>query len=131
MVGRSIGLIVLYIAGLVGLGWWSLTGLFGGAPKEDWALLIVLPLAWLFSFWPIMGSLLVALRWRSFIRGLEEVDSRLKSGQAVQSETRAELVETLVELAAKENGVPRFIARRFVEKAVEQAATRAGAQGTA
>ena len=121
MIGRSIGLVALYVAGLVGLGWWSLAGLLGDAPKEDWALLIILPLAWLFSYWPTVGSLVVALRWRGLMRSLGEIQQRLENGQTAQPEARADIVETLVELAAKENGVPRFVVRRFVERAVDHA----------
>ena len=117
---RSIGLIVVYVAGLIGLAWWSLTGLFGGAPKEDWALMIVLPLAWLFSFWPIVGSLLLALKWRGLMKSLDTVDARLRSGESVRPDTRTEVVDALVDLAARENGVPRFVARRFIEKVVDR-----------
>ena len=63
---------------------------------------------------------MLALKWRGLMRSLEQIQNRLNMDQSARPEARADLVDTLVELTAKENGVPRFLARRFVGKAVDQ-----------
>jgi len=59
MLRRTLYALLVYIFGAFGLLYWSLAGFNAGASREDWALMIVLPAAWIVSFWPSFGALVV------------------------------------------------------------------------
>ena len=60
MFRRSLLAALVYVIGAIALLTWSISGFLAGAPREDWALMIVLPAAWIVSFWPMFGSLMMA-----------------------------------------------------------------------
>jgi len=131
MLKQSAALVVLYVAGVVGLGVWSLAHLLGGTvTTQNAAAVIVVPLAWTFGFWPFVGPLLVARRVLRLQKLLEEYGARRASGGPTD-EPAAELEDTLTLLAAQENHVPerlaRFIVRRVLRRALPEADARADA----
>jgi hypothetical protein len=111
MLGRSILAVLTYIVGLVALVVWSVHGFLTGAPREDWAIMIVLPLAWGFSYWPMLGSLVMIARVRGLQRTLEGVAAELGAGIDPSPEKLLELEEVGTKLAARENRLPEFIVR--------------------
>jgi hypothetical protein len=118
MIRRSIFAVLLYLAGLVALVVWSVHGFVTGAPKNDWALMIVLPIAWAFSYWPMLGSLLMIARIRGLQRTLEGIATELNTGVDPSPEKLRELEEVGTELAARENRIPEFIVRPIIRKAL-------------
>jgi hypothetical protein len=111
MLGRSILAVLTYIVGLVALVVWSVHGFLTGAPREDWAIMIVLPLAWGSSYWPMLGSLVMIARVRGLQRTLEGVAAELGAGIDPSPEKLLELEEVGTKLAARENRLPEFIVR--------------------
>lgn len=122
MLRQTLLALAIYLLGACGLVYWSVTGLSSGAPREDWALMIVLPMAWLFSYWPMLGSLLTIARIRSIQRTVEGIAAQLDTGLDPSPERLRELEDMGTVLAARENRVPRFLVRPFIRKALNQAA---------
>jgi len=120
MLGRSILAILTYIIGLVVLVVWSIHGFLTDAPREDWALMIVLPLAWGFSYWPMLGSLVMIARVRGLQRTLEGVAAELEAGIDPSPDKLLELEEAGTKLAARENRLPEFIVRPIVRKVLSR-----------
>lgn len=117
MVARSAKLVALYVVGALVIGGWALEHLLGGTvTRENAALVLVLPLAWLFGFWPTVVPIVLAHRlWRLPSR-LEELMLQRRMGCPTDAAER-ELEDTLVALAARENGIPERWARRLVRRA--------------
>lgn len=116
MVGRTIIAVFTYILGLVALVIWSIYGFVTGAPKDDWALMIVLPLAWAFSYWPMLGSLIMISRIRGLQRTLEGIGRELEAGNDPSPERMRELEDVGTHLAAHENRLPEFIVRPIIRR---------------
>lgn len=118
MIGRMLLAVLLYAAGLVVLLIWSVHGFVTGAPKEDWALMIVLPMAWALSYWPMLGSLLMIARVRGLQRTLEGIAAELYAGIDPSPDKMRELEDVFTRLAAEENRLPEFLIRPIVRKAL-------------
>ena len=116
MIGRTLLAVLLYAAGLVMLVVWSVHGFVTGAPKEDWALMIVLPMAWAFSYWPMLGSLLMIARIRGLQRTLEGIAAELDAGIDPSPDKMRELEDVFTRLAAEENRLPEFMVRPIIRK---------------
>jgi len=116
MLGRSILAFLVYVFGLAALLIWSIFGFLTGAPRDDWALMIVLPLAWAFSYWSMLGSLLMIIRVRGLQRTMEGIALELQAGRDPSPENLLELEEVGTKLAARENRLPEFIVRPFIRK---------------
>jgi len=114
----------IYIVGGIALAIWSLSAFAGGAPREDWALMIVLPLAWTFSFWPAYGSLTMLYRARAAEGTLRRVVEQLRSSTTPDSADVAELEDYATQLIARENRLPAFIVRPLVRKGLARAIAR-------
>lgn len=127
MLRRSLYALVVYVFGAIGLLYWSLAGFNAGAPREDWALMIVLPAAWIISFWPTFGTLVLIWKIRSAQGLLTRVDERLRADRAVDAADLAELEDLAVKLAASENRLPEFIVRPFIRRALARLASRQSA----
>ncbi len=121
MLQRAILALAVYLAGAIGLFSWSATALRAGAPREDWALLIVLPAAWLFSYWPMLGSLLTIVRIRGIQRTVERVAAQLRAGSDPTPETLRRLEDMGTVLAARENRLPGFLVRPIIRSALRRA----------
>lgn len=114
----------IYLVGGVVLVYWSLSGFVAGAPREDWALMIVLPLAWIFSFWPTYGSLATLLKIRSIGRTLERVVAQLRVGLDPEHADLAELENQATRIAAQENRLPEFLVRPLIRRGLVRAIAR-------
>lgn len=121
MLGKSILAVLTYLSGLVALAIWSIHGFLTGAPKEDWALMIVLPLAWAFSYWPMLGALVLIARIRGLQRTLGKISAELDSDGEPGPENLGELEDIATSFAVRENRLPEFIVRPFIRKALQQA----------
>ena len=104
-------------AGIVLVWGWSLSHLLGGtATTENLALVLVLPLAWTFGYWGVVGPLFVAWRIQRLPGLVESVAERRAAGAPPSPEQAQELEDTLVNLAAEENHLPERLVRPFVRK---------------
>jgi hypothetical protein len=127
---RSARLVGLYLLGLVLIGAWSLGHLLGGtATRENLAAVLVLPMAWAFGYWPVMGSFLVAWKIWRLQATLETWLERKALGLPVDSPEQ-EVEDTLTLLLAHENGIPERWARRLVRKVGALLRERAAREGT-
>lgn len=115
----------IYLVGGALLVYWSLAGFIAGAPREEWALMIVLPLAWIFSFWPTYGSLSMILRIRSIEHTLQRVVGQLRGGFDPSNADLEELEDYATRFAARENRLPEFLVRPFIRRGLAHAIARA------
>ena len=118
MLRRTLFAVVVYIFGAIGLLYWSLAGFNAGAPRADWALMIVLPAAWIISFWPMYGSLVMVRKIWALQGLLERIGERIRMEGAADAKDTRELEDIGTKLAARENGLPEFVVRPFVRKAL-------------
>ena len=79
------------------------------APREHYPWLIAFLIGWLFLYWPTVGPILMLLKLRCVYRGLRQVrcvdDLRLRLSDG-------ETEDVIVDWIARENRIPRFLARR-------------------
>ena len=101
-------LMVLWVIGLFTLVPYSVYYLFYQASREEYALYLTLPLFWVFGYWGVAGPLIAAVRVRGVFRALEQVRTR---EQLVALWEEPETREAAVHLIARENRLPRFLAR--------------------
>ena len=121
VIRRSLGLVALYLLGVALVGGWALGHVFGGTvSRENAAGVIVFPLGWIFGFWPTAFSVLLALRVRRLPEMLERYGERRAAGPG-EVGAEEELVETLTQLAAEENGIPKRLVRPFVQRVLRSA----------
>ena len=113
---RSLLAAFVYAAGALILLYWSVSGFIAGAPKDSWALMIVLPAAWIISFWPVYASLLIAYKIWTIQDVLERVGEAIKARGVADGKDLKELEDLGTRLAVKESGIPEFIARPIIRK---------------
>ena len=131
MIRRTFLAAFAYVTGAIALLYWSIAGFAAGAPREDWALMIVLPAAWMISFWPMFGSFVMISKVWTIQGTLERIADGIKTEGAADEKDLRELEDVVTKLAADENGIPEFIARPFVRKAIARVAwNRAVAAGS-
>lgn len=109
---------VVYVFGAVGLLYWSVAGFNAGAASEDWALMLVLPAAWIISFWPMFGTAMMVWKVRGAQDLLQRIVDRLRDEGAADTTNLADLEELAVQLAAHENRLPQFLVRRIIRRAI-------------
>jgi hypothetical protein len=127
MLRRSARLVGLYLLGLLLVWGWSLSHLLGGtATRDNLALVLVLPLAWTFSYWPTLGSLLAAWKIWRLQKTLEAWCERKALGLPADLPEQ-EIEDALTHLAAAENGIPERWARWLVRKVMHVLRERAAA----
>jgi hypothetical protein len=103
---------LVWIAGLLTLVPYGAWYLLFEAPREQYALLIVGLLFWVFGYWGLVGPLLLGLKVRAVARAIERVRSRDDLLKTLQSpDARA----VAIDLIAAENHIPRFVASRVYE----------------
>jgi hypothetical protein len=106
MLTKAMAVWVLGLLTLVPYGAWYL--LFE-ASRDQYALLIVLVLFWIFGYWALLGPLLAAAKVRAVFRAIETARSRDDLLRTLQSpEARA----VAIDLIAADNHIPRFLAER-------------------
>ncbi|HET9861932.1 MAG TPA: hypothetical protein VFP37_00700 [Steroidobacteraceae bacterium] len=99
----------LWVIGLLTLVPWCIYELLFEATRDQYALLIVLPLFWIFGYWGVVSPILMALKVRSVMRAIESARSRDDLLKALNS---AEARDVAIDLIASENRIPRFLAAR-------------------
>jgi hypothetical protein len=118
VLGRSLKLVTLYVAGLLVVGGWSLSHVLGGTvDSENAAGVIVFPLAWTFGFWPTVLPLLLAWKVWRLQTVLGEWCERRAAGVSTAAQEQ-ELEDTLTLLAMEENHVPERFARPLIRRAL-------------
>ncbi len=126
MLRHTLYALVVYVFGAIGLLYWSLSGFNAGAPREDWALMIVLPAVWIISFWPTLGTLVLIWKIHAAQGLLERIAERLRAEGLADMADLRELEDLAVELAARENRLPEFIMRKLVRKTLARIAAGRG-----
>src|SRR5690606_1153897 len=72
-----------------------------------------LPLAWVISYWPMMGSLMAALHIHRFMKKLDT----LKTTDDIRREFLARgLDEAVIDMIARENQLPAWLVRKVIRK---------------
>jgi hypothetical protein len=123
--------VAIYGIGIVLVWGWSLSHLLGGtATRENLALVLVLPLAWTFSYWPMVGSALLAWRVHRLSGVLQNWAQRRALGLPADAPAQ-ELEDTLTLMLVHENPIPERWARRLVRRALGALAQRTGSPGAA
>lgn len=118
---RSAALVLAYVLGAVAVVAWSAGHVVAGSvTRDNAALVIVLPFAWIFGYWGVVGPLVMVRRvWRLQAR-LEEYCQRRSLGLPADAPVQ-ELEDTLAQVAADESGLPRSWARGVVRRVLERA----------
>jgi hypothetical protein len=117
--------VVLWITGLLMLVPYGTYYLLFEAPREQYALLIVGILFWIFGYWGAVGPLLVAVKARRVLRTIEEARSNGDLVRALQSPDSRDVA---IDLIASENHIPRFLASRVYKFLVGRLSASARAQ---
>ncbi|TNF33150.1 MAG: hypothetical protein EP312_10090 [Gammaproteobacteria bacterium] len=113
MIKQKLWLLVIYILGCLTLVPWCVWTLFTAATKDNIALLIVLPLAWVISYWPMMGSLVAAWNIHRFMKKLDD----LKTTDDIRREFLAHgLDDAVIDMIAHENKLPAWLVRKVIRK---------------
>lgn len=121
---------LLWVLGLLTLVPYGIWYLLFEAPREQYAVLIVGLLFWIFGYWGLVGPLLAAMKVRTVFRAIEL--ARLKDDllKILQS---PEARDTAIDMIALDNHIPRFLAARvyalLVRRLGERAAPPAQAGG--
>jgi hypothetical protein len=113
---RSARFVALYLLGLVLVWGWSLSHLLGGtATRENLALVLVLPLAWTLSYWPMLGSLVLAWKLHRLKDVLHDWSERRSLGLPTDGPEQ-EVEDTLTLMLLQEVPLPERWARRLVRR---------------
>lgn len=132
MIRRMIMHGIVYATGCVFALWYLFTELFKGPDRSHWhGLGVILAVGWVFGYWGILGAFAFRRRWRAMENILRRVGERVQADADPSPEDVEEIVAVVTEMAAEENGIPRFMLRPIVRKVaarlIEQA--RAEARG--
>lgn len=102
---------VLWVIGLLTLVPWGIYYLFFNASSDQYALVIVSVLFWIFGYWGVVGPILAAIRVQQVMKLIEMVKTREQLRELVQ---KPEMQETAIDLIAGENHISKFLARRVL-----------------
>lgn len=108
--------ILVWVTGLLTAVPWATWHLLFHAPREQYALLIVGILFWLFGYWALVGPLLTALKIRAVMRAIERMPTQSRIREALRSK---EAEDVVVELIASENRIPRFLALKVYHRVLD------------
>jgi len=115
---------LLYLVGIPAVCGWSLSHVFGGTvTTENAALVIVLPFAWIFGYWGVVGPLLIVRRIWRLQSQLERYVERRSLGLPTDV-SLDEVEDTLTQLAVQENPIPERWARLLVRRVLREVVTR-------
>lgn len=121
---------LLWVLGLLTLVPYGIWYLLFEAPREQYAVLIVGLLFWIFGYWGLVGPLLAAMKVRTVFRAIELARSKDDLLKILQS---PEARDTAIDMIALDNHIPRFLAARvyalLVRRLGERAAPPAQAGG--
>ena len=114
MLGKSAYLFLLYGVGAVALPAWSLSHVFADTvTSENAVAVIVLPFAWIFGYWGVIGPLLAARKIWQLQSVLDQHCERRAQGLDADT-TEQDAEDALTLLATQENPLPEKWARRIV-----------------
>jgi hypothetical protein len=99
----------IWFIGLLTLVPYCIYQLLFEATRDQYVLLIMLPLFWIFGYWGVVGPILLTVKMRSVMRMIESARSRDDLLEALRS---PEAREAAIDLIASENRIPRFLAAR-------------------
>ena len=105
--------ILIWVTGLLTLVPFGTYYLFFHAPRDQYALLIVGILFWIFGYWGVVGPVLAALKIRSVFRALEKAQAQGRLAVALHSQ---ETEEVAIDFIASENRIPRFLAAKVYRR---------------
>lgn len=108
---------ILWIVGLISIVPYGIYYLLFEATRDQYALVSVLVLFWIFGFWGIAGPLISVLKLHNIMRSLEKTRSREDVKKLLQ---RRDLQDTLIDTIASDNHIPKFIASRVYHKFMTQ-----------
>jgi hypothetical protein len=107
----------IWVLGLVTLVPLAIYHLLFEASRDQYALLIVFVLFWIFGYWGLVGVILTGLKLRSVSRAVRMARSPEELRKAVAS---PEARDVAIDLIAKDNHVPRFVAAFVLDLLVKQ-----------
>jgi hypothetical protein len=114
---------VLWLVVLLTAVPYSIYYLLFEAPREQYALLIVFVLFWIFGYWPIVGPLITLQKFLKIKSAFANIKSRQELLALLQNpETEAAAIDFI----AKDNGVPQFMAKWAYQHIAKQLALAAG-----
>ena len=104
---------LIWIIGFFTLVPYSVYRLLFIAESDEYALLITLPLFWIFGFWGVAGPLISAYKVHCLMKALENITSREKLEELVKSQSTEDIA---IDLIASENGIPKFLAKKVYRR---------------
>jgi len=123
MIGR---ILVLWVLGIFLIVPYSVHRLVTDARPGEYALLIVVPLFWIFGFWGVVGPLLAAARMQRLARALEGATG---SEEVIEAFRNNEGEEVIVDLIASDTRLPRFLSRFMYRRLMARLARRYASSG--
>jgi hypothetical protein len=115
--------ILLWLVGLVTFVPYATYYLFFAARRDHYALLITSILFWIFGYWGVAGPLLMTLKVRTVFRAIEAAGSKGDLARALQS---PDAKDVAIDLIARENRMPRFLAARVYALLIRRLFQRVG-----
>ena len=114
----------LWILGLLTVVPYGTYYLLFEASRDQYALLIVGVLFWIFGYWGVVGPLLAALKVRAVFRAIELARSKDDLLKTLQS---PEARDVAIDMIALDNHIPRFLAARVYAQLVRRLGSSAKA----
>lgn len=109
--------VILWVLGLLTLVPYGIYYLLFEAAKDQYALLIVGILFWVFGYWGVVGPLLTLAKVRTVLRALEASRSKAKLLNVLKNPDARDIA---IDLIATENHIPRFVAARVCDLVVRR-----------
>lgn len=113
----------LWVTGLLTFVPYSVWYLLFEATHDEYAFYIVMPLFWIFGYWGVVGPLVSAWKVHQLMHTLDHIGSGAELKKMIQSEDSREMA---IEIIARENHLPKFIARRLYDKLAKKLANKEG-----
>lgn len=101
--------VTVWIAGLLTVVPYGTYYLLFEARPDQYALLIILVLFWIFGYWGVAGPVLALIKIRRVFKAIERARSRDDLLGTLHS---ADARDMAIDLIASENRIPRFLAAR-------------------
>lgn len=101
---------ITWVLGLFTLVPYGTYYLFFEAARDEYALVGVSVLFWIFGYWGVAGPAIAAHRVYRLMKLFENIQNREQLMDLIQ---QVETQEAAIDLIASENKLPRFLARRI------------------
>ena len=111
---------VVWVVGLVTIVPYATWYLLFEAPRDHYALLIVLIGFWVLGYWGAVAPIVLAVQARRVFRAIRTAGSGDQLKEALASPDARDVA---IELIAAEHHVPRFVASRLYDIVVRRLAT--------